>query len=301
MKNKIIKNKEVKNAGKKGILFSILTFILLFSLFSFAGLWSLLMSEKQSRVSLSNTQMSYFEDDVITNAFADITMLRITNITRGTSVTISFDQLLMNSSFRSYDLAMQDYRNFIQNNYSLMNNINASLSGFNESLTIKPYNSTAVIGTQSTYFYTMPSAANYVQSVSVVIRTSQERKSACKWPNNDPGFTPVTVMFIDPSGFSCSNTFDLNPAENNDKAGKQFYFDSADGNTEVKYGLINGQNGVLQIIQNSLPINVTSLQISYTPLNEKVVIYNGQLNTNSKLGSAAGSVKKNTDIVYAQE
>lgn len=301
MKNKVIKNKEVKNTGKRGVLFSIIAFLLLFSLFSFAGLYGLLMSEKQNRVSLSNAQISYFEDDVLTYAFTDITTLRIANITRSSSVVITFNQLIMNSSFRSYDLAMQDYGNFIKNNYSNMNNVNITLQGFNETFLIKPYNTTAAIGTQNTYFYTMPSATNYVQSVSVVIRTSQDRKSACNWPNNDPGFTQVTVTFIDPSGFSCSNTFDLNPAEDNDKAGHQFYFDSIEGNTEVKYGLINGQNGVLQIIQNSIPINVTEIRIAYTPLSDRVVIYNGQINITNRVASAAGGTRKDTPIVYAQE
>ncbi len=301
MKNNLLKNKKKKIIRKKGVLFSIITFLLLFSLFSFAGLYGLLMSDKQSRVSISNAQMNYFEDDVLTNAFTDITTLRIANITRSSSVVMTFDQLIMNSSFRSYDLAMQDYSSFIQTNYSNVNNVNITLQGFNETLLIKPYNTTAAIGTQNTYFYTMPSATNYVQSVNVVIRTSQEKKSACNWPNNDLGFTSVTVTFIDPSGFSCSNTLDLNPAEDNDKAGHQFYFDSIDGNTEVKYGLINGQNGVIQIIQNSIPINITEIRIAYTPMSDRVVIYNGQLNMTSKIAGAIGSMRKDTPIVYAQE
>ncbi len=287
--------------GRKAVVFSIMIFLLFFPIFSFAGLYRNFTAEKQEYVGLSNSQMNYFEDDVLSNAFFELTGMKVSNITRTASdLTLSFGDIFFNTTSDSAAQNIQRYVSFAETNYSSMSNINISLRGFNSSFTIEPYGTFVSIGSSNISFFTMQNSTNYVQSASFIIQAFKKRTGSCAAPNNDAGYMPVEVTFVDVDGWTCTQSQTLNPCEDNDRtaANEQFVINFNDGTyAEVKYGLINGQCGVFQLDGPGLIVNVTALNIVYTPLAQSLTISAGNITIRDALTNKTIS----SGIALAQE
>ncbi len=301
MKNKVIKNKEVKNTGKRGVLFSIITFLLLFSLFSFAGLWSLLMSEKQSRVSVSNTQMSYLEDDIVSNAHAQLLWINLTQMLRTTNfVELRFASAGQISKVRNHYSVMNNYAEFVSKNYSQSQSYSVNLKNFTPSFWISPYNSTFMINGSEIFIYTdnYNTITNF--DIAVVVNESDSKYFKQSTPTADTTGANMEIIVTTADGvMEMEEEAMQDPAESNNPFKVEFKTSSS---VEIMYGVYNGKAGTLRIYANNLELNVTRLFIKYQTAGSKVTIMAGSPPVFSNITiTSPFNTTKESPIVFAQE
>ena len=91
----------------------------------------------------------------------------------------------------------------------------------------------------------------------------------------------------------------LNPEENNDNAGRQFFLETVNptGSIEVKSGQISGQSGVFTISAVNITANITHLDLEYSILADRIKIKGG----NITIKSVVGDIIKENEILLSQE
>lgn len=309
---KIIKNN--KNE-KKGLLFTITTIVLLLSLYLLAEAFMERNNELGSMMadSIYGDKFRFLEDDLISGSYRDLLDIRLEGISRGSTTDIKFDRFFL-SPLRDYDSYMKSYETLIEGRYSSLNNLNVTLIGFNTSFLMLPYNSTFEIHSKNLTIRTMPVSTNYISGITVYLKvngtfscndvpcTDQANadNEACEAPANDPAGNPaIAVTWEDTAGFTCTRSRKLDPAEDNDKGnGRQFYVSLLNaGNAGVKYGQVDGINGIFRMTARDLQANATQLDLSYTLMNNKVVIKGGNL----AIRSGLGNITKEMEIILYKE
>lgn len=300
---------------KKGVLFTITTIVLLLSLYLLAE--SFMERNKELRSIILNSiygdKFRFIEDDVISGSYKELLGIRLEGIARGSTLDVKFDQFFL-SELREYDSYMKSYETLVENKYSSLNNLNITLQGFNTSFLLMPYNSTVEIHSRNLTIQTMPASTNYIASITAYItlndsfscngvlcaNQSDADANACEQPGNDKQGNPtVTITWEDKSGFTCSRERRLEATENSDKGnGRQFYASLLNsGNAEVKFGQVNGVNGVFRITINGIAANATQLDLSYTSMNDKTFIKGG----NMAIKSVLGNITKQMEIILYKE
>jgi len=286
---------------KKSILFTIATLLLLLSVFTLTSAYLERNKDLQSVVTMSSTggKFRYLEDDVVSNVYSNLLTVELGEISRSSTVNIVFNQALLVPG-RDYDSIVESYKDFIEGDYSSLNNVNITLIDFGNNFTIEPYNATFEILGEDIYVYTMPLATNYVQSISVTVDVGGEKSGNCEKPQDDGGAYPEITVTYDHTAGSCTEGLQLNPQENNDKVGDQFYMGTKNptGSIEVKYGQITGMtgDGILAILASDIVANVTQLNIEYS-LNDKVKLRGGDVT----IKSVVGNITKQNEILLAEE
>ena len=300
--------------GKKGILFTITTIVLLLSLYLLAE--AFMERNKEFGSIMSNSvfgdKFKYIEDDVISGSYRDLLDIKFEGISRTSTFSINFDQFVL-SPLRDYDSYIKSYETLVENKYSSLNNINVTLTGFNTSFILMPYNSTFEIHSKNLTVRTMPASTN-ISSITAYIKVngtfscndiacadqSDADNEACEAPGNDPAGNPaITITWEDTTGFTCLRSRNADPAEDNDKGnGRQFYVSLLNaGNAEVKYGQVDGINGVFRITAMDLQANATQLDLSYALINDRIIIKGGDLAIKSELGNTT----KQMEIILYKE
>ena len=101
--------------GKKAILFTIMTLLLLLSVFTFTQAYLDRNKELQNTVSLSGAggKLRYIEDDVISNAYGDLLGIKFGNITRGDYINISFNLASLVHGRKYLDVT-NSYESFVE-------------------------------------------------------------------------------------------------------------------------------------------------------------------------------------------
>ena len=285
---------------KKGFLVTIMAFLLLLPIFYLSSDYISRNKELQSTITASGLadKIRYVEDDIISNAYQDLTSLELTNITRTDNINISFTRLYL-AHGRDIKGKIQDYKDFIGQTYSSLNNLNITLEDFHNNFTIHPYNSTFEIQGQNITILSMPVATNYVQKIAITADISAKNDSGCEIPSDDNSDNPELSITYKYMGGSCTNIIQLSPTENNDVTNKQFYLKTTDPNgfIDIKYGRIDSDDGVLSIATHNITANITELDLIYDLPNEKVKLKSGSIEIKSKIDD----MRRKTQIVLAEE
>lgn len=301
------------NKNKKAILFTITTIFLLLSLFLLTS--AFLDRNKELHNVMSNSafgdKFSYMEDDVVSNSYQELLDINFEGVERSSTVLLKFDQFFLSPS-RLYEEYMQTYKTLIENKYSTLNNLNITLTAFNPSFTVEPYNTTLNIQGVNLTVLTMPASTNYIESITAYIKVKQDfscdgdlcknqgkANNACERPANDPSPPVIDITWEDSAGFECNWKRKLDPTEDNDKVnGRQFYVEFLNGGTaEVKFGNIDETNGVFKLITDGIEANVTELDIEYSSLSQNLVLKGGFVTIKSNLTN----ITKTADIILYKE
>jgi hypothetical protein len=288
--------------NKKAVLFTITTIFILLTVLTLTSIYVERNKELQYNIidSSYSNKVRFIEDDVISDVFSNLLSVNLKNITRSTVINVSFDQILL-SPGKDYYQKAQSYEQFIEGTYSNLNNINIELTGFGNNFTIRPFNTINVIKGENITVYTNPSPTNYVERIGIIVDIDAENNSVCSVPTDDSGSHPEILITYIYDGGSCTNIVQLDPEENNDQAGKQFYLDTINpiGYIEIKFGIIPGYsgNGVLNLETNNITVNVTGLYFEYELSDQNIDIISGNLTINS----ATNDLQKHTTIVLAEE
>lgn len=284
-----------KKLNKKGFFFTLLTLLLLLSILMFSKAYLYRDVELKYSVvtSFSISRLGMIEDDVLSNIFTDLLTTQIESITRTGTITINFNhsELVIN---RDYSTIMSDYETFVENTYDSKINTDINLHGFNNSFKIQPYDTKIVQNGETLYVYLMPPYSN-VNSITINTFSDATLFGICSAPFSDPGGINVNVVFEDSVGGICSSSVNLDPNQNNDFFwGVQFYsfLSNPFSSVEVKFGQVNGTNGVLAILTNNANVNITQLSINYDLVPEKIYLESGSI----LIGD-----NKTSKIILAQE
>lgn len=289
--------------NKKGILFAIVTLIIVLPLFLLS------LSFIDNNFSYDNIflghieaeKLSFIESDVVKNIYSDLLSINLDSITRDSSIIIKFNQALLMPNMNYFSIT-SNYKNFVQTTYAKLNNINIALNGFNNTFKILPYNTTFSINGTALHLFTMPLETNYVKSITLTVIVNSSSDGDCQGVRNDkgsfPAVTTITVTYINRTGGACIQTKNLNPTENNDKGNnKQFYqaLLQPTGSIETKFGKVNGIDGVLAILTSNATANITQLDVEYSLINEKIILLGGNISI------ASSTISKNTEMILAEE
>ena len=194
---------------KKGVLFTVTSIMLLLSVYLLANAFSERSAGlSEAIIGLSfGDRLRFIEDDVVSSSYGQLLDIDLDNIERSARFMLRFDRFFISPS-RDYPNYMKAYETLIENKYSSLNNINITLSGFNSSFIARPYNSTFILGKSNFTIFTMPTATNYIQTITAHIRLNgtfscdgeacedQEDadEEACEQPGNDPPENPVITV-----------------------------------------------------------------------------------------------------------
>lgn len=284
----------------KGFLFTLITFLLMFSILLFAKAYlSQSGGLKNSALAgFTPRQMGIIENDVVSNAFNELLSVNLKSIVRGSANIVSFNYAELTHT-RSYSSIMSSYKQYIESDYSTLINFNVSLIGVNNSFRIQPYNTIFHVNGQSLYLYFNPPLTN-INSITLSAKTDSVRAGGCDQPQNDPGYPVVTVNYYDNNGLVCDYSQSLNPDQDNDKGGgRQFHLDVKDpaGEINTKFGIVDGRAGTFAVFTSGVNANITQLDISYTMDTRKIYLESGDINIRSNVGN----VTKTSRIILAQE
>jgi len=299
MKNKI---------GKKGVLFTITTIVLLLALFSLSHSF-LVRSRSLSHLLGSGfgEKLLFIHDDVLSNSYRMLLDIIVEGVERNSTAILKFDHIFL-SSQRDYDAYMQNYESLVEGTYASLNNIDLSLEGFNSSFSILPYNTTFDYEEENLSVYTMP-AAEHIESITAYISINgtfdcsglacpgqeESQENGCQGPGNTAGNPVIFITWQDSNSFTCTQAKELSPTENNDKGnGKQFAANLLSGNAEVKYGTVLGRDGVFKLIASGIESNLTQLDIEYRLAPEKIMLKGGVL------GISSDAAKRSHLVLYQE-
>ena len=275
---------------KKGILFTVTTIFLLLAVFVLSSAYLTRNNEQQRTATLSTAgdKLIYIKDDATSSIYSDLLSINLESIVRGTDVAVIFSQSNLSSSI-DHNQIMQDYETFIEGTYATLNNINIELSGFNNSFSLSPYNSTFIIDRNMFYVYTEnPSNISRIRLVIAV-----DALNISDGQPGDTGGVEVEVGIIH-NGGEFNASAELDPAA----ANSPFYVNFENNSRiEVNFGSFNSQDGVLRINASGLEADISHMEFRYNLQSEKVIIKGG----NISITSAVENITKQTEIIIAAE
>jgi len=277
--------------NKKGILFTITTIFLLLAVFLLSSAYLTRNQELQrtATLSLAGDKLSYIEDDITNNIYSDLLSINLESISRDSYITVVFNHSNLTLSINHSQL-IQDYKTFIENNYSTLNNLDIELTGFNNNFSLSPYNSTFIIDNNMIYVYT--DNPNNINNIKLVIDVNETSNTSQGQPTNT-GDIGVEVN-ITYGGERFNPSANLDPIINNNP----FYINFASGSRiEINFGSYNNQNGVLRINASQLKADISHFEFRYNLLSEKVIIKGG----NISITSSIENITKQTEIIIAEE
>lgn len=286
--------------NKKGLLFTIVTIILLSSLFYFTkALLDRSLELDNSLVSYVNVEkLAFIEDDIVSNSYNGLLKISLSGIRRDSSfVNISFSHLGIISPNMDHTKIMQEYRDFVTDNYSAFNNIGITLTDFASNFTINPYNATYSLNGSKLYIYN-PDYAD-LQKISLTLRTSSDNAALrnTSAPSNTTGKL-IEVQILDKDGDTLlANTLrSLSPTISN----MPFYsgFNTTNSpNVSIYFGQFNNNPGTLLVNAEYTTANITFITLTYTALQQKVYLSAG----NITIANNAVFANKTNEVVLAEE
>ncbi len=305
--NKLIKiienmivNKKILN-NKRGVLFTIVTILLLISLFLVTKAFLDRSIElDKTIVDYQNIEkLAYMEDDIVSNSYADLLKISLSRIKRDSNfVNITFNSLGIISPNLSHVKIMQDYRDFIVNNYSAFSNVQIFFTDFSSNFTILPYNATYRLNGSRLYLYN----PNYENLIKISLQAKVESDNVNKNSNNTPANSAsgkiIEVKIVDKDGdiLLGTDTRTLSPTAANLPFYASFNTTNAP-NISVYFGQFEDRNGTLLVSTDYTAANITSITLTYNATQQKVYFSAGNL----MIVNRVIAVNKTTEIVLAEE
>jgi len=285
--------------NKRGILFTVTSVMLLISLFLLTNAFLDRTQELQRDIAVKVTaeQLAYAENDIAGNVYSEL-LTTVASIKRTTSTTIQFNSIQLSADL-DHSARMQQYQDFIEQNYTLSNNLDISLIGFNNSFTIEPLNAMFVVNKDILYLYSPEDEINRI-TLNIVVSRDNETKFESVVPIVPPGI-PIVVRYYDyEDDLIYDQTILMRPDHDNDNiADRQFYQSFSDGAAyiDTKFGTVNSTDGVLYISVVNLTANITSLEITYANQATAIIIKGGNVSIKANIGK----MTKNSPIILAEE
>ncbi|MBI2135625.1 hypothetical protein HYU06_00980 [Candidatus Woesearchaeota archaeon] len=287
--------------NRKGVLFTVVTILLLISLFLVTKAFLDRSIElDKTIVDYQNIEkLAYIEDDVVSNSYADLLKISLNRIRRDTNfVNITFNSLGMINPNIGHIKLMQDYRDFIVNNYSAFSNVQIAFTDFSSNFSIFPYNATYRLNGSRLYLYN-PNHENLVK-ISLQARVTEDNvnKNGNNTPANSASGKIIEVKIVDKDGEALlgTDTRILSPTASNLPFYTSFNTTNAP-NISVYFGQFEDRNGTLLVRTDFMTANITSITLTYNVTNEKVYLGAGNLTIVNRVIA----VNKATEIVLAEE
>ena len=129
-----------KGMINKGMLVSVLTYLLLAGLLIFIiSFNSLFQEQAQNRVEhLQGQRMLYLYDDIAGSMLSELFNMNSLTVFKNENVTVILSNVTVNASFIPPSLTA--YETFVENQYAHTQHASISLEGMNYSLLLRPYN-----------------------------------------------------------------------------------------------------------------------------------------------------------------
>ena len=287
--------------NKKGVLFTIVTILLLISLFlvTKAFLERSIELDKTIVDHQNIEKLAYIEDDIVSNSYADLLKISLNRIRRDTNfVNLTFNNLGIISPNISHVKIMQEYRDFIVNNYSAFSNVQIAFTDFSSNFSIFPYNASYRLNGSRLYLYN-PNHENLVK-ISLQARVTEDNanKNGNNTPANSASGKIIEVKIVDKDGEALlgTDTRILSPTASNLPFYASFNTTNAP-NISVYFGQFEDRNGTLLVSTDFTLANITSITLTYNATNEKVYLGAGNLTIVNRVIA----VNKTTEIVLAEE
>ncbi|MBS3158573.1 hypothetical protein J4206_04765 [Candidatus Woesearchaeota archaeon] len=287
--------------NRKGVLFTIVTILLLISLFLVTKAFLERSIElDKTIVDYQNIEkLAYIEDDIVSNSYADLLKISLSRIRRDNSfVNITFNNLGVISPNISHVKIMQDYRDFIVNNYSAFSNVEISFSDFTSNFTIFPYNASYRLNGSRLYLYN-PNYENLVK-ISLQARVTEDNinKNGNNTPANSGSGKIIEVKIVDKDGETLLGTEAriLSPSA----ANLPFYASFNTTNTpniSIYFGQFDNRDGTLLVSTDYTTANITSITLTYNITQQKVYLSAGNLTIANKVIA----VNKTNEVVLGEE
>ena len=287
--------------NRKGVLFTIVTILLLISLFlvTKAFLERSIELDKTIVDHQNIEKLAYIEDDIVSNSYSDLLKISLSRIKRDVNfVNITFNNLGVISPNINHIKIMQDYRNFIVNNYSAFSNVEISFSDFTSNFTIFPYNASYRLNGSRLYLYN-PNYENLVK-ISLQARVTEDNanKNTNDTPANSGSGKIIEVKIVDKDGDTLLGTDAriLSPSA----ANLPFYADfntTSTPNISVYFGQFDNRNGTLLVSTDYTIANITSITLMYNATQQKVYLSAGNLTIVNRVIA----VNKTTEVVLGEE
>ncbi len=279
---------------KKGFFFSLMTFMLLFSIFLFSA--DYITRSKQLQNSLADSRISnkmvYIEDDIIHGALEELAGIRVNSITRlPSSILLNFSGgVLMDVN---YSARAEKYMRFVSDNYSVLSNAQISLENFTSGFYVSPFDSRYLLEGRKASL--LSSHQMVLEGISIVV-TLNVSKSQLVFNSTPPGSgsKDLHIRVFDVYGADIINeTLSLDPSLIN----KPFLLGFNDGSEfEARFGnYLN--NGSLLLNATGLSASLDEIVVTYAYSSEKVSASNGFL----RLYSPLGRIGKERDIILKEE
>lgn len=275
---------------KKGFLFSLMTFLLLFSLIILSV--DYVNRSKQLQNSLSGSRfanrMVYIEDDVVAGSLDGLTGIEVNEIKRNSpSLLLNFRGGSMDGV--NYSARAEVFSDFVNLNYSVLSNLEIELQNYSAGFYVQPFNSSYQLETDKAWFIT--DDFEKLNGIEIIVRlgVGQSQLVSSSTPSGS-GDRNITLRAYDSAGLLIiDETTNLNPSLQN----SPFILDFGYGRVfEVLFGDY-GWNAALIMNATGLSADIAEIIIDYDYTSEEVVISNGRLN----IYSPVDGITKQTEIV----
>lgn len=258
--------------NKKAVLFTITTFMMLFSLFLLSGAYANLNKQLQKTIlnAKIGTHIKYVEDDISSQIFFDLLGIRLDSITNtGDNTTINFTGGIIDLNITHAMLAL-DYKNFIERNYSSLNNLQVNMSNFTSKISITPYNASYYINNTRAVF----KAGNLLKRINLQIILNNTVQNSTNSSPADNGGIIVYVDIIDKQQTHLiEDSFAiLDPTT----VGNAFSVALPGASINVQFGFLDNKEGTMIIEADNLTASM-NFEIIYSPVNETISINGGNL------------------------
>ncbi len=271
---------------KRGFLFSVMTLLLLSSLFSLTGYYlTRSKSMQEIKTSVIAGKLKYIEND-ISKSYFDILGIQFNEI-KGS--TVKFNQMYTVPNTEDYNAKLLGYETFLENTYSNLMNTDITATELIPEFRIMPADSYFTIGNYL-YMYTTDTAS--LNDIFVQITLSQSGSYTSGAPAGDlTGPTVHVIIKLANGAVALDETKQLAINE----ANPSFYVDLAElGRVDVYFGLIS-QPGTLQISPDLVSATVERMEIGYNTA-EKVYITVGSIILNPNIQD----ITKSSTIMLAE-
>lgn len=280
--------------NKKGLMFTIMTVLLFFSLFVFSKTY--LERSEEFKYTLVQTsipeKMRYVEDDVISNIYSDIIDLNITAIERsGGSLFINFSDanIIYFQNSLNYNVKMQNYQSFMEGNYATLQNLDISLTNFGANFSIEPYQSVFDIDEDNLLIL---NNASKLQEISFVVKINESEYSTLN-ENINSGSETIKITVLNSTNDQIhQDIYSLDPS-----AESTITLSFGSDDLIVQFGNFDIYPDSTLKIETGLYTELSEMSFSYVEESETTVIKGGNLTINN----AINNISKVTEIILVEE
>jgi hypothetical protein len=270
---------------KKALLFTIMTLILLSSVFLLSSSYLRRNRQMQDFVSQGarSNDIRFVTSDIVSDYFS-ILNIELDEIKRGGStVEIKFSNFSTLKNGQNYSSKLSSYENFVTTTYADLTNKNINVVNFNAKFYFYPYNSTFLVNDESFYLYFV--SYKKLQETSIRIKLNESNSSVLlkTSPADEGGTNPlIKVVILDKNNLVITNkSIRLNTTKLHIPFfilfNKGSYFPTFTLNFGNKtifnfFGPSVENNGTLYMSETKLTAYIKSLSAKYNSVNKTTIL-----------------------------